>query len=153
MFVRLCTLSDMAEIKAQLEAFYAECGFLDPDRPKAFRSVEEIVADGRCFFLCEDGGKIIGSLAIEMYSPWWSTEKRMQDRWLYIYPGDRNTKAFKTLLDIAVFLAKSNEAALYIQLNTLGADRKQVLFKRYMEECAQVYEIKYVGGVFRPGTK
>jgi len=147
---KLCEHGQLETLWDLLEAFYAENGIVDPNRPKAFPFVEKTVDGGRCWLLYpDDGDEPIGTFGYEIVAPWWSDELRLQDVWIYIKPEYRSLSSFRSVLDLADRLAARANLPLYIQLYVAGADRKKVLFKRYLDELAEVYEVKYVGGRFR----
>ncbi|MCP5014635.1 MAG: GNAT family N-acetyltransferase [Ketobacter sp.] len=131
-----------------LEKMHEECGFLSVNREKVFKQICDAVMKNECYILVDDE-KIIGTVAVEVYEPWYSLDKRFQDRWLYVSPNFRNIQTFKMLLQQAIEHAKYHKLPLYIMLNVEGADRKRKLFKTYMKEAMEVFEVSYVGGSFQ----
>ena len=149
MKTRLATFDDMDAVSELLYGMYEECGFHSLSGSKVAAEICASIEQGRCHLL-EDEGAIIGTIAIELYQPWWTEDWQAMDKWLYVAREHRSTGAFKALVKCAVHWASLYQVPLYIGLNSKGATRKRKLFSRYMKEALAAYQTNYVGGIFEP---
>ena len=148
MEVRAATVDDERTIWNLLMEHFYECAFHELDRNKSYQTLHDVVVRGSALVLV-DQGKVVGSMGLDVFEPWWTHNKKVQDVWVNISPDFRSLAAFKALVDRAIAFASEHDAELFLCLNgTKDTGRKRVLYKRYMDELCQVYQINYAGGRF-----
>ena len=150
MQTRVATYEDRNQVWDMLLNFHEECGFYDLNPKKAFAHVCGVIGNGLCILMIDEKtGKLAGTVGLIVDSPWWSSVSRAYDTWFYIDKAFRSLSSFKNLLKCAVVFADKLGCELHIRLYAKGAERKQVLFSKYMKQCMEVYDIRYVGGEFK----
>ena len=93
----------------------------------------------------DDDGVFVGSIGLNLTTPWYSDAKYLADGWFYVLPEYRNTGVGKLLLDRAKDFAEDSGMPLIIGVfNSEGTELKFDIMQRM--------GMKVVGGLFAAGV-
>ena len=131
-----------------LREMHAEVGLMRLDKLYMMDAVQETIDNNAALVLCK-GNEIIGTMGLDGYRPWYSADSVLQDRWLYIAKEHRSLEAFKALIEAAQECAEILKMPLYICLQAVQEhDRKDILFRRYMDQVMKAYRFVPCGGYY-----
>lgn len=91
----------MKDFDAGCEASFLDAALnntiLPVDPHKFYGAVERAVAENRAF-VAESDGKIVGSMAYEVFTPFYSSHSAVHDLWVNVAPDHRRSSAGGRLL-------------------------------------------------------
>lgn len=129
---------------------HSEMGQFKASIPRLTLKVERMVADGSVIVARGDDGRIIATMGLETYRPYWTEQEVIGDAWIYIRHGHRSLRVFRALIAEAVRYARAANLPLLISLFSLkDYDRKARLFEKHARRILTVYGLTEMGGEFR----
>lgn len=148
MDLRVAQSDDIAEILPLLRAMHTEIGQFSMDEEKVATGIADVVAAGAAFVLVEEG-EIVGSIGLAGAEPWYTRERLIIDRWIYIAPDHRSPHSFEMLVAAARAAGQALGKRVLLQLyTTRDTQRKELLFRRHGDQVLRVYQFEPVGGQF-----
>jgi len=131
MKIRLATKGDDEGVLKLLVAMHDENGMAPIDGTKVFMAIQAMRRDGWIYLAESSSGKLAGSLSLTMGEWWYSTEKFLGDRWLFVHPDYRKTPAACMLIRAAKDLSREVGVMLCLGvLSPVDPDRKSALYLR-----------------------
>lgn len=142
--LRAAQAADIDTIYDLLMGFYAENGLgkLDPEGVRA--KLHELIDPAKgMIILAVLGGRIVGTLGLEIRKWWWAKQFVLAETWTYVHPSARRSSAALRLLKTANEIAEKQKVPFIFGVFTpVDTNRKKRLFARYGREFGAMY----VGG-------
>lgn len=153
MIERPAVQNDTEELIALLRQMHEEIGLWSLDEAALLNTVtQRIKENGVC--IIEDDGEIIATIGLHAYRVWYSGSYVLQDQWLFIREDYRTLDVFKRLISSAMTCSRMMDLPLIICLHTVkDHDRKDILFRRYMDQVMKAYRFEPCGGQYETGVK
>lgn len=129
---------------------HAEMGTFKASRTKIALMVERLVRQQSVIIARRmDNDRIVASIGLNLYSPYWTEQQVLGDMWIYIRPEERSLRLFGSLIREARIFAHAANLPLLISLFSLkDHDRKAKLFERHARRVLTVFGLTEMGGEF-----
>lgn len=138
--LRFATGHDLIPLLRLLERMHAEIGLFMLDRQKVRAEVENAISERLVHVLTKGDGQIIGSIGLMVWEPWYSSDKCLSDRWIFLAPEHRSYRSFVALIRCAAERAEALCMPLVVSLySTKDTERKERLFGREMEQVVAAW--------------
>ncbi len=133
------TLDNFEEVFFLLMEMHKEVGLCKLDRAKTVDAIQATISHGQVF-LAFRGNDLIGSIGAEYAAFWYSDEVFLQDKWFYVRPGFRASKAAQMLLLALRDFAYENAYPLCCGVTSeKDLDRKINFMSRHMQHAGALF--------------
>lgn len=134
--IRRARPQDAPELFLLLAEMHAETGIDAMDRGKVLREVVGAIEHG-LVLVAERDGRMVGSIGAVYGSFWYSSERRLFDRWTYVAPAQRRSRIVFNL--IRAFMREA-DAPVAVGITTAkDAERKNALFRRFFTPIGEMF--------------
>lgn len=132
MIIRKATLLDISAIIYLLTMMHKETEIQIPKihSPKLVDKINQLLHQGIVLVAVQDN-KVVGSIAGQISSDWWSEENYLTDAWFYVAKENRKSNIAKKLMQNFIKVAK--EAKLKLRVGHIFSgdiERKDKFFER-----------------------
>ena len=122
---------------------HEEIGLFSIDKVKVKAEVAEAIDGHLVHVITKGDGQIVGSIGLMLWEPWYSSDKCLSDRWIFIVPEHRNYRAFLSLIRCAAERAEALCVPLVVSLySTKDTERKERLFGREMDQVIAAWHLE-----------
>ena len=132
MIIRKATLLDISAIIFLLSMMHKETEIKIPqmNSPKLVDKINQLLHQGIVLVAVIDN-KVVGSIAGQVASDWWSEEKHLTDAWFYVAKENRKSLIAKKLMQDFIKVAKEAKMKLRVgHIFSGDIQRKDKFFER-----------------------
>jgi GNAT superfamily N-acetyltransferase len=131
--------ADWDDIGCLLIDMHSEVGMAELDLGMMFAAMQDILDNGVCLLAIDDSGTAVGTVGLAISDWWYSKDRYLGDKWLYVRPEARASRAGVALVKAAKAVAAASGLKLHLAAFAPDLDRKRKLYKRLGFVEAAVY--------------